>query len=241
MMDAEIDAVLARTGRRFAHAPDAALLGRIADSLKPSLDPVKPVAPSWMRASGLVLICAAVALAGARGGAHGMEKLSLPERILIISTLGILTWVMARELVSSLSPGSRRYLTSGGLLALASLTLLVLFALLFHDHRIERYAAAGVVCLRIGLLHAIPVAVLGWLLLRRGFAVNVVSTGALWGALAGLGGVAVVVLRCDNFQALHILLWHVGVVPVSAAAGTAISWLITRIPRRGRVPARDRS
>jgi hypothetical protein len=227
-MDEEIDAVLARAGRRFAHVPDAALLGRIADSLEPSLRPVTPVAPSWMHASGLVLICGAVTLAGARGGVHGMEKLNLPERILIIWTLGILTWVTARELVSSLSPGSRRYLTPGGLLALASFMLLTLFALLFHDYRVERYAAAGVVCLRVGLLHAIPVAVLGWLLLRRGFAVNVVSAGALWGALAGLGGVAVVVLRCDNFQVLHILLWHVGVVPVCAAVGAALGWLTAR-------------
>ena len=230
-MNAEIDALLARVGRRAADVPDAALLERIANSLKPSLQPVKPVAASWMQASGLVLICGAVALVGARGGVQGLEELTLPERILIISTLGILTWVMARELVSSLSPGSRRYLTPGGLLALASFTLLTLFALLFHDYRFEHHAAAGVVCLRVGLSYAIPVAVLGWLLLRRGFAVNAVSTGALWGALAGLGGVGVVVLRCDNFQVLHILLWHVGVVPVCAAVGAALGWLTARAPQ----------
>jgi hypothetical protein len=235
--DAEIDAMLAKAARRAPPTLDAALLGRIADSLRPSLRPVKPVPPGWMRAIGLVLVCVAVALAGAGGGIEGLEDLSLPERILILTTLGLLTLLMARELVSSLTPGSRHYLRPGRLLALASFTLLGVFALLFHDYRLGHYAVAGYVCLRIGLLYAIPVAVLGWLLLRRGFAVNSVSTGLLWGALAGLGGVAVLVLRCDNFQAVHVLVWHVGVVPLSAAAGAAIGWLVARIPPRRGYPA----
>ncbi len=228
MKDAEVDEMLARVAR-VPRAPNAVLLGRIADSLKPTLRPVRPVAPSWLLASGLVLICVAVAVAAARGATYGLDKLTVSERFLVFPILGLLTWVIARELVSFLTPGSRHHFTAGTLLTIVSLTLLVLFTLLVHPYRIEPYATAGVICLRIGLLHAVPVAILGWLLLRRGFVVNVVATGIVWGTLAGLAGFAAVVLRCDNFEALHVLLWHVGVVPVSALVGAVTGWVITRI------------
>lgn len=228
--------MLTRAGG-VSRTPDAALLARIAASVKPTLRPVRPMAPSWMLASGLALICVGIVLAGARGASPGLEKLSLPECLIIFPTLGILIWVMSWELVGFLIPGTRHYLTSGTLLAVASCTLLALFALLFRRYGGEHDTAAGIVCLRIGLLHAIPVAIPAWLLLRRGFAVNLVATGLVWGTLAGLAGIAAVVLRCDNFQAPHILLWHVGVVPLSAAAGAALGWVIARIRPSGRVVA----
>jgi hypothetical protein len=33
-------------------------------------------------------------------------------------------------------------------------------------------------------------------------------------------------LHCSNFQALHVLVWHTAVVPVSAAAGAAVGWAL---------------
>jgi len=69
-------------------------------------------------------------------------------------------------------------------------------------------------------------AFLSWLLLRRGFAVNSVSAGLVGGALAGLCGVTMLELHCVNFEALHVLVWHTAVVPVSAAAGALVGWAL---------------
>jgi hypothetical protein len=68
--------------------------------------------------------------------------------------------------------------------------------------------------------------VVSWWLLRRGFAVNSVAAGLAGGTLAGLAGVTMLELHCANFQALHVLLWHTAVVPVSGAAGALVVWAL---------------
>lgn len=180
-----------------------------------------------MLAGGLVLICAAVAITGAaRAGFYGIEKLSFWECALIFSTLGILIWVAAAEFVSEMIPGSWRRLTPGALLQIISVVLLGVFALLFRDYRTEHFVSAGIACLFTGLVHAIPTALLSWLLLRRGLAVNSIAAGLAGGTLGGLAGVTMLELHCANFQALHVLVWHTAVVPSSGAVGALVAWLL---------------
>jgi Negative regulator of sigma F len=224
--DEEVDDFLQKASR-FPHEVDPALLKRVADSIHSSLRPVRPLPPTWVLTGGLVLICAAVALAGAaRTGFYGFEKLSVLERGLILATLGILASVAGKEFVGELIPGSRHRFSAGALLAMASVALLGVFALLFRNYRTEHFISAGIACLLTGLLFSIPAASLSWLLLRRGFAVNSVSAGIVGGALAGLSGVTMLELHCVNFQALHVLVWHTAVVPVSAAAGALVAWAL---------------
>ena len=151
---------------------------------------MRPLPPTWVLASGLILICAAVALAGAaRAGFYGIEKLSVLERALIFPTLGIFVWAGGCEFVSEMIPGSRRRMAPGALLGIGSLALLGLFAVLFRDYRTDHFVSAGIVCLLTGLLHAVPTGLVSWWLLRRGFAVNSVAAGLAGGTLAGLAGV----------------------------------------------------
>jgi hypothetical protein len=85
--DEEIDDVLKKAGRA-PHDLKPETLQRIADSIKPSLRPVRPLPPTWVMTGGLVLICAAVSLAGAaRAGFFGFEKMDLLERALIFPAL----------------------------------------------------------------------------------------------------------------------------------------------------------
>lgn len=228
MRDGEIDGVLEKAAR-VPHPIEPALLRRIADSLGSSLQPVRPLPPTWRLAGGLFLIIATVGVAGAaRAGFYGIEKMALLQAMLIFATLCVLAWAMAEKFVNELIPGSCHRVTPTALLALSSAALLGLFALLFRDYRTEHFFAAGIVCLLTGIVHAIPAGLLGWLLLRRGFAVNVVSAGLAGGALAGLAGIAVLELHCANFEALHILFWHTAVVPVSAALGAAVGWTLRK-------------
>lgn len=205
------------------------LLKQIAASMQSSLRPVRPLPPTWMLAAGLTLICAAVAIAAAaRIGFYGIDKLDLWERLLIFSTLGVMAWTWGVAFINRLIPGSRQRLSAGTLLSIGTAVLLSVFALVFHDYHTDHFVSAGLACLLSGLLLAIPAALLSWWLLRRGFAVNTVAAGFAGGALAGLSGVTMLELHCANSQALHVLVWHTGVVPVSAALGALAGWALRR-------------
>src|SRR5262249_2327235 len=103
----EIDERLDRAAQ-VPHAVPAELLERIADSIEPSLRPVRPLAPSCVLAIGRVRTGPAVALTGApHAGFQGAEALSVPARFLIFATLAVLACVAAAETVHAWIPGSR--------------------------------------------------------------------------------------------------------------------------------------
>ncbi len=224
MKDREIDEILDRAARS-KHRVEPALLERVAGAIKSSLQPVPPLPATWVLVAWLVLVCAAVAVAGAaRAGFYGIEKLTLLERALIFPALGILAGLAGIEFVGEMIPGSRRRMAPGTLLGIGCLVLVGLFAFLFRDYRTDLFLRAGIACLAMGVLHAVPAALLGWLLLRRGFAVNPIAAGLVVGTFAGLAGVGMLELHCANLQALHILVWHTAVVPVSGAIGALVAW-----------------
>jgi hypothetical protein len=218
--------------KQAARAPQTvspALLDRVAASLGESLTPVRPLPPSWAMESGLIAIAVAIAVAGAaKLGFFGVLKLSFFERIIIFPALGVLIFLAASAWVSENIPGSKRRLTPGTLLGVSVFGLLAIFGVIFRNYQTQHFLSAGLNCLEIGLLDAIPAAILGWLILRRGFAVNAVASGLVGGTLAGLAGVAMLELHCPNFQAMHVLIWHTSVIPVSAAAGAFLGWLFAR-------------
>lgn len=226
MKEREIDEILAQAAKD-APAVSPALLERIAGSIKPSMRPVRLMLPAWLLTAGLVLIAAAVALAGAaRAGLYGTERLTVFERSLIFPALVLLLWASAAVFAASMVPGSRRRMHPVVLLAISCLALMGVFAGVFRDYHTTHFVSAGVACLVAGLVHAIPVGLLSWLLMRRGFAVNPVASGAVAGTLAGLAGVTMLELHCPNFQVLHVLVWHTAVVPAAGAAGALLTWAL---------------
>jgi hypothetical protein len=228
--DRKIDDALQKAGR-LPEAIDPQLVARIANSLKSDLRPVKPLPSPWMFAAGLATICALVAIAGAtRLGFYGFDALGMLARGLIFSTLIGLSCVLGMAFAAHMIPGSRHILSTRILLAVTVSSLLFVFALLFHDYHTSQFVSAGLGCLQRGLLHAIPAGLLAWLLLRRGFALDPVVAGMVGGTLAGLAGVGLLELWCANFQALHILVWHVAVVPAAAVAGAALGWAFRQAP-----------
>ena len=231
MKDEQIDDLL----KNAAPAPyelRSDLLRQVADSIQPSLRAVHPLPPAWTMIGGLMLICAAISLAGAaRSGFFGIAKMDSLERALIFSVLAILVWTAAQMFVREMIPGSLRRVSSALFLALGSASLLGLFALLFRDYQTHHFLSIGIVCLTTGFLHAVPAGLLSWLLLRRGFAVNPVSAGLAAGTLAGFAGVGMLELHCPNFEAAHLLVWHTAVVPLSGGAGALLAWALSRLAR----------
>lgn len=226
MKEDEIDDVLKNAAQAPQHL-DPRVLERIGESIKPSLRPVRPLPPAWMIDIGLVVVCATVSLAGAAyAGTFGFAKMDLIERSLIFPALAILALIAAVGFVQQMIPASRLRVSPGAQLTLTCAGLLAVFSYLFRDYHTDHFLSTGIACLLTGLLYAIPAGLLGWLLLRRGFAVNPVSAGLAAGTLAGLAGVGMLELHCPNFQATHILVWHTAVVPVSAALGALLGWTI---------------
>jgi len=228
----QINAFLKEQARAAAQVPDARLLNSIAGSLPLRPKPVRPLLSDALLASGVFLACALVAIGGGwRAGFNGFQKMDWLMRgsIFIMETL--LLWFAGTEFLRSMIPGSRRRLSSTGVLGLCCILLLAVFGLLFREPRSADFLHSGIACLTTGFLHAVPAALLSWIVLRRGFAVSPLASGMLAGTAAGLAGVGVLEFHCTNFEAAHVLLWHVAVVPLTAATGAAVAVLSRALSR----------
>src|SRR6516162_4972672 len=107
-MDREIDDILQSAAGSPREVP-AQLLERIANSIAPSLRPVRLLPPIWVLSGALGLIGAAVALIGAaRAGFQGFEALGFLSRVLILGALAVFIWAAARRAVYEWTPGSPR-------------------------------------------------------------------------------------------------------------------------------------
>jgi hypothetical protein len=211
------------------------VLHRVAASVKLSLAPVRPLPSNRLLTAGVLLVCAAVGVGGAaRAGFFGFAKMDPPERWMIFGVLLALAWAAARAFVLAMIPGSRQRISAAALMGCSCLALLGLFGFFFRDYETVHFFSIGIACLLTGLLHAVPAALLSWLLLRRGFAVKPVTAGLAAGLLGGLAGVGMLELHCPNFEAAHVLVWHIAVVPISGAAGACLAWLLRSRTAAGR-------
>jgi len=227
--DEDIDDILKRSVESTRDV-DPALLDRVSDSMRSSLQAVRPLPPSWALAAGLILICVSAALAGAMLlKPYGVQKMNALEIGLIFPVLGILIWVAAVVCVSESIPGCPRPVAPWLLFVAGCLGLVVVFAVLFSNYRTERFVAQGMRCLTAGLLHALPVSAAIWLTLSRGFAVDPVASGLAKGTVAGLAGVTVLELHCPNFEAPHAMVWHIAVLALSGVVGGLLAWVVRRL------------
>jgi hypothetical protein len=225
MTDKEIDGLL----QSAAPKVDPALLSNIERSIRETLVPVRPLPSAIALTAGLAGLSLVIPAIGASFlGFEGIEQLTAARIAQIFPVLAALTILGARLAVAEMIPGSRRIANSGALLGASVLTMLSGFGFMFHDYDMSRFVPQGLVCLAIGLVVALPTALAGWMLLRRGFAVQPISAGLAAGTLAGLAGVTVLELHCPNFRAMHLLVWHTAVVPISAYAGALTGHYIRR-------------
>jgi hypothetical protein len=239
MNDSEIDEVLERR-IGLAHPLDPALLKRVSGSIGDGLRPVRPLGPVWVLASLLTLVSALIAVTGASSlGLYGIRNLSGAELGAIFPALAIFTWLAALLCVAQTTPGGFRWknprivepvMTNPPMFILVILAgWLAVDALLFRDYGMNSLVPAGIPCLRAGLIVAIPTGFGIWILLRRGFAVNPVEAGLAAGTLAGLAGLTMLELHCPNFLALHVMVWHTAVIPISALVGALLARIAARL------------
>jgi hypothetical protein len=220
--DKEIDDILEQAvGASPEVNPE--LLSRVSMTIGTSLRPVRPLAPAWMLVSVLWLIAAVISIAAASLlGMEGIRRLSGAEALTIFPVLALLIGFTAWLNVAEMTPGAFRIANPRTLLLMTLLLCLAVDAALFHDYQTASLVRQGIPCLRAGLIVAAPVGVASWLTLRRGFAVDASAAGLAAGTLAGLAGLAMLEFHCPNHRALHIMIWHTGVIPISAFAGSLL-------------------
>jgi hypothetical protein len=207
---------------------DPALLESIR---KPVLADVKPVRPlpgvTALATSFCLLLAAAAALGMYFLGFAGLHALSPLKRVAVCSFLLALVVTSAFALASRMRPGARAILPGWTLPAIVFAAFEGLFFVLLPDYRLGHYLHSGLICLRAGLLCALPAALLAPLLLRRGYVVAPVSTGAAVGVGAGLVGLTVLEFHCPIETFPHVAVWHVAIMLISAAIG-ALSGILSR-------------
>ena len=226
MRPEELDDILVRAGAEQQVEPE--LLNRISGAILPGLQPVRPMASAKVIVVCLLLLCSAVGIAGASIlGLYGIRKLRAEESATIFVVVGLFAWLAASQSAAEMVPGSRRMVNPAVLMFAGCVALIGVFASLFGGYAMDGFVRQGVPCLRAGLLFALPAGGGTWLILRRGMAVSPTAAGLAAGTLAGLAGLIMLELHCPILHAVHVITWHVAVVPVSAAAGALLARVLT--------------
>jgi hypothetical protein len=152
-------------------------------------------------------------------GYQGFLRLSLLQRICDYSAILLAGTLFSAAIVQEIVPGARRRIDPVAILTFCVLLLSATTVALFPNFDLAYFVTRGIPCLRFGLVCAAISAGLGFWLIRRGYASVPVRLGTVFGAFAGLVGVAALALHCPILNAAHILVWHCGAMLIGGAAG----------------------
>ena len=201
-------------------------LRAIESSIHERMRPVKPLpSNAALIAMFLATVALTCAIAGGLIGIHGFRNMTAVERWLYLGAAGIsallLSFAMAREMI----PASGIRFTGAGVVIL-SLALPVFSTIaLFPATHTEPFVTLGVHCFQAGFVAALLSAILLWILIRRGFFTSPLDAGMTGGALAGCAGFIVLAFHCANFDALHILAWHLGPMVTAIGIGCIVGYV----------------
>lgn len=203
--------------------PSERAVKAIHASLLRDLRPVRPLAPASVFLAGFAICFLAVAILGAiQLHAYGWRVLSSWQRIVVFTSLALGACTLGLSMARQMKPGSKYSVSPNLLPAGVFLLVAASIAAMFRSREESAFAARGLWCLTAGLKYAIPGAMLTWLWLRRGAAQCPKLMGATTGGFAGLIGVTVLEVHCPNLNLYHILVWHLGVLLLSALGGLAL-------------------
>jgi hypothetical protein len=218
-------------GRQPVEAPSAQRLRQIESALLRDLKPVQPILPGHVFLALLsALFVATVAMGSLLLGVAGWSALSAGQRTVVFAVSAAGGALLAVSMVRQMFPGSRHAISPARLLVAVLAVLTVVEVALFRPQRELAFVSDGLMCLRIGVSYAIPAGFVSWLVLRRGAMLSPKLTGATAGTFAGLIGVTVLEVYCPNLNLFHILVWHFGVIVLSALAGLIIGSFARRAP-----------
>jgi hypothetical protein len=207
----------------------AELTRNIRTALVTSMQPVKPLPSARVFVLRLLGIFLALALGLiAIIGAAALEKMSSWQVLGITVILAAGAALLSVSVAWQMVPGGRQRISLELVSAAFALGFLAGVVLLFPWNESEPLLASGWACLLRGLAMAATGALFFWLLVRRGAPMSATRMGATLGAVAGLLGVTVLQFQCIHQYASHLLVWHGGVLLVSAGVGALLGNAVTR-------------
>lgn len=211
--------VAAIGGRMEDQKIDPAVEQRILDAIGARPEPVRPLAPSWRYAMGLLGIVAATALAGilALGGA-GWASDSVRQKIYFMACLSAGILVSTAVIAQLMRPGTRVLLDPARAIALG-VAFLAAGTLLYPVQQYDGFIRAAAACVSIGLGHATVVSILALLLVRRSAFLWQPAMTALIALAGGLAGLVVLYVFCPHRDLWHFALGHTTVPLIAALAG----------------------
>ena len=199
---------------------DRALIERVQSSVLSSLKPVRPLPATSRLVTVLLLASALLAVAGgAIQGMYGFHAMSGTQRLVTFAVWSMVALAAAAASVREMTPATGRRVNPLLLLLIACGPLAMVFAALLPVHFADDFVRAGLRCLAMGLLWAIPGALLTWLVFRRGFVLDARAAGAAAGTVGGIIGIGVLEFHCPNLEATHVIAWHLAVIAIAAFAG----------------------
>lgn len=211
---------------RRASPPSAERMKSIEAALLGSLTPVRSLASASAFFIAFVLVFLAAVTAGSLLlGTNGWRVLGISQKVAMFAPLATCAGLLAFSLVRLMVPGSKHVMYPALLSIGGLLLLVVVIATAFHPHPESGFVPTGLICLRAGLMCAVPAAALYWLILRRGANLSPGLTGATAGGLAAVAGLMVLQVRCPNLNGYHILVWHWGVALLAISGGLALGRL----------------
>jgi hypothetical protein len=209
--------------------------GRIRQTLKSSLKPVRPVGSTRIVAAQLFLIfvilaaCVSPMMGGAGWLAMTMDQLAGVTAVLMAGTA-----LLSFSLAWQMTPGSLQRVPARTAVAILAAAYLAVEAISFPWHAPEAFLQMGLHCLRYGLTMAVPAALLFGTLVWRGAPLGIETLGVTLGAFAGLLALTILQFNCDVGNAVHLVAWHGAVLVVSALAGFLIGRAVNAVQRNRR-------
>jgi hypothetical protein len=199
------------------------LSDRVAQALKTSLRPVKPTGSAKRIAVQLFLAFVIMAVAAASFmKPAGLQAMTGGELLGVTAALAIGAALLSLSLAWQMIPGSLQRVSAKAAITVPAAAFLVTVAVLFPWRAPEEFFRAGWHCLRLGMVLAVPAAVLFGSMVRRGAGLGPGMLGATSGAIAGLVSVTILQANCEMQEAIHLLVWHGGLLAVSIVAGYLI-------------------
>ncbi len=208
--------------------PDEQPLARLKERVASSITAVRPLpSDNTIFAIGLSMFLVLSMLLALPVGYQGLLRLSELQRVFYYAAILGVAALFSLAIVPEIVPGARRRVNPLALIIVLLVLLLVPVAL-FQNFDLTEFVKHGIPCLRFGLICAGISAGIGFWLVTKGYASSPAQLGIIFGAFAGLVGVAALALHCPILNAAHIIVWHCGAILISGLAGVSLGALPLR-------------
>ncbi len=208
------------TGKLDAEDLPQELQSKLDSVVLSDLQPVKPVPSAGVLA---LLFGAVFAVLSAvfifLSGTSGAQAQSSVQLGAILGVVCIAATALAVWLSGEMIPATKRFITPAGLFTIICVGLFLAVLGLFEWQQENDLFAHGWHCFRVGVLTTLPASALLILVLNRGAVLSFAAVGAGAGLMAGLVGVVTLQLGCTMTSAPHIMVGHLTIPLVAAAAG----------------------